>query len=330
MEPIISIIVPVYNVEKYLNRCMESLLNQSYKKIEIILVNDGSTDRSGNICNTYKNNYKNVKVLHHKCNSGSAGSSRNSGLKIASGDYISFIDSDDWIHPDMMKSMLTAILKNNSKIAECDLIESDSYFIKPLNSTDIENTTLENRLSALKRIISNQRFSVCIRLYEYSVIKKIRFPENVISEDVYFTLEVFNKINELVRIQAPFYYYYITPNSVTRKAYSLKYFDSLNSGLHLQKSIQKTENDQELLTIVQHHILKKIMYHYKMLNYYPEVDPKYVHRKRLKKLIDKNYYNNQAHDSYIKLAKLLSVKSFEVLIDLNKLRHKVFRKNQFL
>ncbi|MEO6347160.1 MAG: glycosyltransferase [Aquaticitalea sp.] len=330
MEPIISIIVPVYNVEKFLIRCIESLLNQSYKKIEIILINDGSTDHSGNICNNYRDTHTNIKVLHHEHSSGSAGSSRNSGLKMATGDYISFIDSDDWIHPEMMNSMLNAIKINKTEIAECDLIETDEYFIKPLKAHDFKNTILEDRLTALKRIITNHRFSVCVRLYEHSVIKEIRFPENVISEDVYFTLNIFNRINKIVRIEAPFYYYYFTPNSVTRKAYTLKYLDTLNSGLYLQESIVKNEDDQELLTAVHHFILKELIYHYKMLNYHPNVDPNHEHRKILKKLIRKNYQNLKVHEPYLKLANFLSVTSFEHIINLNKLRHKIFRTNQFL
>lgn len=329
MEPIISIIVPVYNVEKYLNRCVDSLLNQSYKSIEIILINDGSTDDSGIICDTYKDSHKNVKVLHHERSSGSAGSSRNSGLNIASGDYISFIDSDDWIHPEMMNTMLKAIQVNKTEIAECELIRTDRFFIDSLNDTDFKNTFLENRLDALKRIINNQRFSVCVRLYDISVIKKIRFPENVISEDVYFTINVFYNINNLVRIDTPFYYYHLTPNSITRKTYSLKYLDTLNSALYLQESIKNNENDEQLLMAVQYFVLKELTFHYKMLNNYSKLDPEYIHRKRLKKLIHRNYFKSKTHEPYLKLAYLLSVTSFEFIVKLNKFRHRVFRTNQF-
>ncbi len=329
MEPIISIIVPVYNVKNFLERCIDSLLNQSYKNIEIILVNDASTDGSGIICNSYNDNHKNIKVLHRECNSGSAGSSRNSGLNLASGDYISFIDSDDWIHPEMIKSMLTAIQINNAEIAECDLVRTDKYFIKPIDDKSYKKIIVENRTTALMRIINIQRFSVCVRIYAHSLIEEIRFPENVISEDVYFTLSVFNKISKLVRIEVPFYYYHFTPNSVTRQAYSLKYLDTLKSGLYLQETILNNEKDEELLAAVQYFILKELIFHYKMLNIYEKLDPKYIQRKKLKELIDKNYSNGKTDDSYIRLAKLLSVNSFEFIINLNKFRHRVFRTNQF-
>ncbi|MGK0446269.1 MAG: glycosyltransferase involved in cell wall biosynthesis [Polaribacter sp.] len=329
MKPTISVIVPVYNVEKFLHRCVDSLLNQSYKNIEIILVNDGSTDGSASICNNYRDTNKNIKVTHHDQSSGSAGASRNSGLNMAIGEYISFIDSDDWIHPEMMKSMLAAIKFNDTEIAECDLIRTNEYKIDAINDIDLKNTIVETRLEALKRIVNNQRFSVCVRLYQHSLIKDIRFPENVISEDVYFTLSVFNNIINLVRINIPFYYYHETPNSITRKVYNLKYLETLKSSLFLQESIQKNEKDQELLIAIQYFILKELIFHYKMLNYYPKVDPKYTHRKRLKKLIDKNFFNSKSHDSNLKLANSLSVTSFEAVINLNKLKHKVLRKNPF-
>jgi glycosyltransferase involved in cell wall biosynthesis len=329
MKPKVSVVVPVYNVEKFLNRCVDSLLNQSHMNLEIILVNDASTDRSGDICDNYKNKHNNVVVIHREFSGGSASMARNTGLKLASGKYITFVDSDDWVHPQMIASLLGALQENDVKVAECDLLETSKYFIKPI-ADNLENKTIvETRMDAFKRVINNQRFSVCVRLYELELVKDFSFPENVISEDVFFTLEVFKQIDKLVRIDESLYYYYITPNSITRKSYSLKYFDSLNSGLHLQKYVRENEEDPELLEITQRHILKKLLYHYKMLNYNPSVDPKYTNRKWLKNLIDTNYFKSKSHDSYLKLANFLSVKSFEVLINFNKMRHKIFKTNEF-
>lgn len=329
MKPLISIIVPVYNVEKFLDKCVNSLLNQSYQNLEIILVNDGSNDNSGNICNNYRDIYKNIKVIHHEHSSGSAGFSRNSGLKIALGDYISFIDSDDWIHHDMLKSLLMASQKYNTEIAECDLVRTDQYFINELNSNYIYKIILEERSVALKRILITKRFSVCVRLYKSSLIKEMRFPENVIAEDVYFSINVLNKISCLVRIEAPFYYYHLTPESITRKKYTLKFLDSLNSSLYVQQYFDNNKYEEELLTAVQHFILKELYFHYKMLNYFPNLDHKYLHRKRIKKLIDKNYFKSETHDLYVKLANSLSITLFEKIINLNKLRNKIFRRNHF-
>ena len=133
----------------------------------------------------------------------------------------------------------------------------------------------------------------------------------------------------MVRVDAPLYYYYITPNSVTRKAYSIKYFDSLNSGLYLQKYVQENETDPNLLEATQIHVLKKLLYHYKKLNYYPNNDIDYTHRRRVKKLIDKNYINHKKNELYLKYARFLSVRYFEVLINLNKTKHKLLKTNKF-
>lgn len=329
MEPKVSIIVPVFNVENFLERCIDSILNQSHGHIELILVNDASTDGSKAICDRYKEKHNNIKVIHRAESGGSASKARNDGLNAATGSYIAFVDSDDWIHPEMVETLLKVLTENNTKVAECGIHETDHYEIIPLSADLNQFTTVEGRLEAFKRIIDNQRFSVCVRLYDYNVLKDIRFPENVISEDVYFTLELIKRLENLVRINLPLYYYYMTPNSVTRKAYSLKYFDSLNSGLHLQKYVQENEHDPELLEATQIHILKKLLYHYKMLNYYPSNDPDYTHRRRIKKLINKNYFKHKKHETYLKYAHFLSIKSFEALINLNRVKHKLLKTKEF-
>lgn len=327
MIPKVSVIVPVYNSEKHLKCCIEAILEQSYSNIELILVNDCSTDNSGNICDEYNENHPNVKVVHRKISGGSAGPPRNSGLELASGQFIAFIDSDDWIHPDFIGIMLQGIRINTTDIVECDLIETRKYFIKSIEINETNKFKLETRLTALKRIIKNQRFSVCVRMYNASLIKNIRFPENVISEDVYFTLEVMNNINKITRINMPLYYYRVTPNSVTRKPYSLKYFDTLNSGLHLQKELECLETDKELLTIVKSFILTTSLYHYKMLNYHPSLDLNYVHRKKLKEIIRQNLSHLRYINVYTIIANILSIPAFEKLISLNKFRHKIFQTN---
>jgi len=329
MDPKVSIIVPIFNVENYLGRCIDSILNQSYNNLELILVNDASTDGSKDICDRYKEKHENVKVIHRPKSGGSASKARNDGLNMATGNYVAFVDSDDWIHPKMVETLLKVLTENKTKVAECDIYETDHYEIITLSEDLKQHITIENRLDAFKRIINSQRFSVCVRLYEYDLIKDIRFPENVISEDVYFTLELIKRLDNLVRIDLPLYYYYMTPNSVTRKTYSLKYFDSLNSGLNLQKYVQENEHDPELLEATQVHILRKLLYHYKMLNYYPSNDPDYEHRKRIKKLINKNYFNHKKNESYLKYAHFLPIKSFEALINLNRLKHKLLKTKEF-
>jgi glycosyltransferase involved in cell wall biosynthesis len=335
MTPKISIIVPVYNCEKYLKKCIESILSQTYKNIEIILVNDGSLDNCGQICDEYKLKDSRIVVIHQE-NRGLSGA-RNSGLEVVTGNYIGFVDSDDWVGKEMYEVMLNVALKYDLNIVECGINETGLE--TEYNNTEL-NIVFENSFEALQRIIKNSDFSVCKKLYKKETIKDAKFLLNRTSEDVYFAVENIPKIKKMGYFEFPFYNYRPNPKSITKSPYNIKRFDdSISASLYLEKVLKTlicNNNDrkqgvkeQELLTIVQNFILNELVYHYKMLNYNPNIDPKYVHRKRLKKLINNNYFKSKTHNSYLKLANLLPVYSFEVIINLNKFRHRIFRTNQF-
>ena len=114
-NPLISVIVPIYNVEAYLEKCIKSILSQDYTPLEIILVNDGATDGSGEICDKYAKQYENITALHKK--NGGLSSARNAGMEIMRGEYVSFIDSDDYIAPDMISTLYADIIKNEADIS---------------------------------------------------------------------------------------------------------------------------------------------------------------------------------------------------------------------
>ena len=309
MEPKISIIIPVYNSEVYLKRCIDSVLNQTYQNIEVILINDGSIDQSREICDSYKENRK-VKVKHIK-NSG-AGGARNIGLKLATGDYISFVDSDDWIHPEMLKVMLSVLKRNNVQLVECDLIKVDSV----LENSNIGNNyriILESRMDTLKRIIKNQRFSVVIRLYKKELLNNIFFIENIMSEDVYFTYRVISKINALARIPLALYYYYYNAQSVTKQPYSLKQLDTLDSALYIQTEVLQNENDLKLIEITRKFMLEILLYNYNQLNYNSNLDVSLVHRKKIKQLIKENYTKKNNASLHLKLARYTPIYFFSLL-----------------
>ena len=122
-EELISVIVPVYNVKKYINRCVDSIIHQSYKNLEIILVDDGSTDGSGFLCDNYKQVDSRIKVIHKE--NGGLSDARNAGLEIAVGKYVTFVDSDDWIRKDYAKLLLEAAQYGNTKISACAYIKTD-------------------------------------------------------------------------------------------------------------------------------------------------------------------------------------------------------------
>lgn len=335
MTPKISIIVPVYNTEKYLNQCIKSILCQTYQNIEIILVDDESPDNCGRVCDDYAKIDDRIIVIHQK-NTGVSGA-RNSGLEVASGNYIGFVDSDDWIGREMYEVMLNLSLKYDLDIVECSVNETDFEIEFKNPKIDVK---FENPFEALERIIKNSDFSVWRRLYKKESIKDTRFLLNRTSEDVYFTLENIVKIDKMGYYDFPFYNYRSNPTGITKSRYNFKRFDdSISASLFLEKKLtplfsSEFERKQvlkhpRLFLMVQSFMLNEFVYHYKMLNYYQNIDPDYIHRKKLKELIDKYYFHCKTHDSYLKLANLLSVKSFAIIISLNKFRHKIFRTNQF-
>lgn len=312
MYPKVSIIIPVYNSEVYLKRCIDSVLNQTHQNIEIILVNDGSTDHSEVICNSYRENRK-VKVKHIK-NKG-AGGARNVGLKLATGDYVSFVDSDDWVHPKMLEIMLSVFQKHNVMLVECDLLMVNNVEYSNINN-DYE-IFIETRLEALKRIIKNQRFSVYVRLYKKELLNNIFFPENIMSEDVYFTYKLINRINSLARIPISLYYYFSNDQSVTKQSFSLKKLDTLNSALFIQKEVSKNNRDLKLVEITRKFVLEVLIYNYKQLHYNYNIDISLKHRMKIKSLIEENYKTKSNASLHLKLARYLPIRVFNFLIRLN-------------
>jgi len=224
----ISVIVPIFNVDKYLNRCIDSIIQQTYKNIEIILVDDGSTDKSGKIADEYKKLDARTKVIHQK-NIGLPGA-RNSGLKIASGEYVSFIDSDDKIDSTMMEEFVKTIVENYYP----DIVTSDIYQYSQDNkkfSRVKNNSYIYNKLIHKKQIIDNylkplfgsdarNSPSVCNKLYKYKFLKEknITFDETLPrAEDFWFNILAFQKAETLYSIDKAYYHYYVIQNSTIRK-----------------------------------------------------------------------------------------------------------------
>lgn len=194
MEELISVIVPIYNVEKYLNKCIESIINQSYSNLEIILVDDGSKDSSGIMCDSYILKDKRIKVIHKE--NGGLSDARNVGLDKAKGEYIVFIDSDDWIDEKMIEILYNIIKKNNSDISICDYFLAYNEEIQT-QKEDIEIINLSN-IEALKTIYDKD-LGVCMivawnKLYKRNLFKDdIRYPYGKIHEDEFTTYKLLYK-----------------------------------------------------------------------------------------------------------------------------------------
>jgi len=219
----VSIIVPVFNVEKYLKYCIESLIQQTYQNIEIILVNDGSTDNSGQICDVYATKDNRIKVLHKE--NGGQSDARNSGIRIAQGDYVGFVDADDFAEVTMFEKLYSSAILNDCEISVCDYYR---YFSEE-NYNECNQITKQGvykgKDEILLRFIGNkladyeksfQLASVWRCLYSRKLIANIEFSPIRNIEDRLFNIEVFIKANNIFYLTEALYYYNFNPNSITK------------------------------------------------------------------------------------------------------------------
>lgn len=243
MHDIISIIVPVYNVEKYLEQCVDSIINQTYKNLEIILVNDGSTDNSGVICDKYKQIDHRIKVMHKE--NGGQSSARNIGLDIANGKYVGFVDSDDWIESDMYESLYKRLSFYNADIVTCGCI-LEYFNFKNVDVRDREENTVEifdsNKKEQLcKNFFCHKLYSSgpCDKLYRITLFDNIRFPENKFYEDNYIALEILLKAKVIIASNDKYYHYRQNSSSTTRGYSYKKYQDAISAEMHNIEIIKK-------------------------------------------------------------------------------------------
>ena len=207
LKELISIIVPVYNVEQYIPKCLDSILQQTYTQIEIIVVNDGSTDNSGTVCDHYAQKDSRIKVIHQPNQGVSA--ARNIGLTHAQGEFIGFIDPDDWISPHMYHSLHTELIARNADMTVCDIYfvtDTCLYLNKKQNSEAIEE------LSPKEAILSVNN-GPCNKLYKRNILPDNPFPIGYFYEDCYIMIDILAKCNKVISINTPFYYYYQRENS---------------------------------------------------------------------------------------------------------------------
>lgn len=216
---LISIVIPVYNVEKYLRQCIDSVINQSYKNIEIILINDGSTDGSGTICNSYLNKDKRVKVIHKQ--NGGASDSRNKGIDIAKGEYIIFLDSDDyWTDTNSLYKIVNKLSKKKVDVLSFGYVKFNEESNKSIIFKIEENNKLKSdKYSQLKYMISNNYYIACPcnKVIRLNLIKKeqLYFKLGITSEDIDWCTRLMIKAKSFDTINDNFYVYRQRSNSVT-------------------------------------------------------------------------------------------------------------------
>ena len=229
----ISIVVPVYNVEKYLPKCIESLIGQTYSNLEIILVDDDSKDNSGKICDEYGQKDLRIKVIHKE--NGGISSARNAALDICTGEYIGFIDSDDWAERDMYENMYNLINENNivccgyNRIYEDSVVENKLPF-KEFDKITFIKSLLEKEIQVhLGRKINEIGNYVNNKLFPARCFKEIRFPESMCFEDIYMCLELILQVEKVVILPKCEYNYLARADSIVGRADKKKMYDLIQA-----------------------------------------------------------------------------------------------------
>lgn len=249
MEKCVSVIVPIYKVEPYLKRAVDSIINQTYSNLEIILVDDGSPDGCGKICDGYARKDNRIKVIHKE--NGGLSDARNAGLDAASGDYIAFVDSDDYIAADFVETLLWQLEKTDGDVAMCSYevttskdFDKSIFDCPPVNEIQEENErdhirdgSIEvcSRSALLSNLYdANHRDATYFivswnKLYKASLWEGIRFPKGKIHEDEATTYRIYDKASKGVYIHKPLYGYFTAPESITRSRFNLKRLDWMDA-----------------------------------------------------------------------------------------------------
>ena len=216
--PLISIIVPVYNVKEYVTKCLDSICGQTYKNLEIIVIDDGSNDGSGEICDKYAQSDERIKVIHRT--NGGLSVARNQGLDIARGEYIGFVDSDDWIDVDMYEFLYQLLKSKDAEISICShyVEKPDKVKIKYASNQILELTSYSAIPLLVKdKIIRNYAWD---KLFKKSLFDGLRFPQDRYFEDIAIMYQLFYRAQKVVMKGCPKYHYVVRDNSITGSKYN--------------------------------------------------------------------------------------------------------------
>lgn len=238
-KPLISVIVPVYKVEEFLRRCVDSLTAQTYAPMEIILVDDGSPDRCGAICDELAEAHENIRVIHKE--NGGLSSARNAGIDAAKGEYLGFVDSDDWIEPEMYETLMALALKHQVPLVyggrydEYSGDGSRSVGLCPEKEEAITGEELVRRIFRWQNVDS----AAWDKLYHRNLFREIRYPLGVIGEDVPTTYRLALLAGKAASCPKPLYHYFHRPNSITTSGVSQKDLQYLENCYRIEADIRQ-------------------------------------------------------------------------------------------
>lgn len=243
-RPLISVIVPVYKVEDYLGRCVDSLLSQTYDNLEIILVNDGSPDNSGKICDDYAARDCRIRVIHKE--NGGLSSARNAGIDIARGEYLGFVDSDDWVDEHTYEWLLDMALAEKVKLVCAGRYDFSSWTgEKTIGLCPTKREVISGEEFAKRLFLWDNVDSAAVdKLYHRSLFREIRYPLGVVSEDIPVTYRTALDAGRVGMLDRPVYYYYHREGSITTAAFSPK---ALQPSGHTEKILEYIRREHPAL-----------------------------------------------------------------------------------
>lgn len=223
---IISVIIPVYNVEKYLKRCIESVIGQTFKQFELILIDDGSTDKSNEICQMYAKRDQRVIVITQK--NGGAAAARNKGIdwvfNHSKSKWIAFIDSDDWVDSHYLELLYTAVLEKKTRISQCGVFDTDEKKELPKIKNKECKLLSAEEVNCMRGTVAPTR-----KLYAKECFKNVRYPEGKLFEDEFVTYKLLFEEEKIAFVDEPIYYYYLREGSLMHSKWNPKYLDALEA-----------------------------------------------------------------------------------------------------
>lgn len=255
MEELISVVVPIYGVEKYLASCVESICRQTYHNLEILLIDDGSPDRSGEIADELAKKDTRIHVIHKE--NGGLSDARNAGIDAATGEYITFVDSDDTIHPDMLKNLFAVLHQEKSDIACCRYVEHYEDEEILLRDIVLDPVQTLDSTQALKRLFvaaSAQEVVACCKLYRKTLFSAdIRFPKGKLHEDNFTTYRLYARASKISFLEQEMYFYLQRKGSITGQ-FKLKRLEALEAAQAALRYVK--ENGLPLIREVEYYLLR--------------------------------------------------------------------------
>lgn len=303
--PKISVIIPVYKVEEYLNRCVDSVINQTYKDFEIILVDDGSPDNCGKICDEYAARYSFVTVIHKE--NGGLSDARNAGLDVMRGEYVAFVDSDDYIHPEYLNILITEAEKHNADISLIGFKRVPDDIDSFEKIVDYETEVLNSHQAMCIFFLPKKKYQFvfsCAKIYKREVFLNLRFPLGTIHEDLYTTWKCFLAAKTIVSSSPKLYYYRLRSDSIMN---SLQKLESIKIHIDAFKEMLEyfLNRDKDLVLLAAYRLMKNydLVIHFisEKENGGISLEEVKAHIKALekKKLVDKKLFKTEFEAAFL-------------------------------